>query len=222
MASVYGSVYGVESSGGGVVPDAGDVRFGTAVGSGTGTLSVPSAANVLSGTPVDATVGTYVVTSAGNVRSGTAFGAASAQTGTAVIPSLANTKIGVAGDGGTGIYDGSDRWSDPLASNVRLGVTYRANATANNRTGTLNVEGGSSAGPGADPYVATILEEGAVPVENADVWVTNDAEGLDVVAGTLQTDANGQVTFLLDAGSTYYLWCQGGGANAIQGEMFTA
>lgn len=60
------------------------------------------------------------------------------QTPSLVVPTLANTKTGVAGDGGTGTYDGSDRWSDPADENVRAGVSYKANSTTNNRTGTLN------------------------------------------------------------------------------------
>ncbi len=56
--------------------------------------------------------------------------------GTLAVPSLANTKIGVAGDGGVGTYDGSDRWTDLIASKVKTGEAYKANSTSNNRTGT--------------------------------------------------------------------------------------
>lgn len=193
MASVYGSVYGVESSGGGVVPDAADVRFGTAVGATTGTLHVPPAASVLSGTPVDAGVGTYVVTAAGNVRSGTLFGAASAQSGTLVVPSLANTKVGVAGDGGTGTYDGSDRWSDPLASNVRLGVTYRANSTSSNRTGTLNITGG-----GETVFIRSVTKDLPVIAQGSaptDRWTILDVDRVAVnLSGRVVRFVVGQVT----------------------------
>jgi hypothetical protein len=73
-----------------------------------------------------------------NVRSGTGYTHAGvAKTGTAVIPSLANTKTGVAGDGGTGTYDGSDRWTSPLASQLLSGVQLKSNSTSNNLTGTL-------------------------------------------------------------------------------------
>lgn len=76
----------------------------------------------------------------GNVRNGTAYTiAGAALTGTVVVPSLANTKTGVAGDGGTGTYDGSDRWSDPGITNVRSATAYKANNTANNRTGSLDL-----------------------------------------------------------------------------------
>lgn len=74
-----------------------------------------------------------------NVRSGTAYTyAGSSQTGTLATPSLSNVKTGVAGDGGVGTYDGSDRWTDPGESNVREGTAYKANSTTNNRLGTLS------------------------------------------------------------------------------------
>ncbi|MGZ6477692.1 MAG: hypothetical protein ACXWQE_00240, partial [Bdellovibrionales bacterium] len=44
-----------------------------------------------------------------------------------------------AGDGGTGTYDGSDRWSDLGIANARAGTPYKANSLTNNRTGTLAV-----------------------------------------------------------------------------------
>jgi hypothetical protein len=75
-----------------------------------------------------------------NVRNATAYVINGVdKTGSLVVPSLANTKTGVAGDGGVGTYDGSDRWSDPLVANVRLGTTYKANSTSNNKTGLLEL-----------------------------------------------------------------------------------
>lgn len=71
-----------------------------------------------------------------DVRSGVANGVTD---GVAVIPTLANTKVDVAGDGGTGTYDGSDRWTDPGEANVRDGTAYKANSTSNNKTGNLDI-----------------------------------------------------------------------------------
>jgi hypothetical protein len=48
-------------------------------------------------------------------------------------------KTGVAGDGGTGTYDGSDRWTDVGIANVRSGSVYKANSVTNNRTGTAAI-----------------------------------------------------------------------------------
>lgn len=87
----------------------------------------------------------------GNVRSGTTWYLAGVQqTGTATIPSLANTKTGVAGDGGTGTYDGSDRWTDPGEANVLLNTQYKANSLTNNKTGTLQ---------STDPGEANVVDD---------------------------------------------------------------
>lgn len=153
-------------------PSAADVRSGTVFGGGTGTLAVPAASNVLNGVAVDNTTGTYVAVATGDVRSGTTFGAASALTGTLAVPAAASVLNGVAVDATTGTYvgpatgnvktgvtygaasaltgtyDGSDRWTDPGESHVESGVTYKANSTSNNKTGTLSVGGGGTVGGG--------------------------------------------------------------------------
>lgn len=72
----------------------------------------------------------------GNVRLGTAYiFAGASKSGTVVVPSLANTKVGVAGDGGVGLYDGSDRWSDPGEDNVLFPIDYKANSLTDNKQG---------------------------------------------------------------------------------------
>ena len=66
-----------------------------------------------------------------------------------------------------------------------------------------------SLGSGADSVTITVLEDDAVtPVADVDVWITTDEAGAAIVAGTSQTDSSGQVTFMLDGGSTYWLWRQ--------------
>jgi hypothetical protein len=67
------------------------------------------------------------------------------------------------------------------------------------------------AGLGAIACVVTVTVS-AVALQDCDVWVTSDEAGTTVVAGTLQTNASGQVTFYLDAG-TYYVWQQKDGYN---------
>ena len=65
------------------------------------------------------------------------------------------------------------------------------------------------AGAGADTVTLQIcLEDGVTPIADADVWISTDALGNNVVAGTLQTNGAGKVTFLLDAGVTYWRWVQ--------------
>ena len=70
---------------------------------------------------------------------------------------------------------------------------------------------GGVVGPGAISHTVTV-NSGGNPVDGAEVWVTTDAAGNSVIAGTLVTDAFGRVTFTLDAG-TYYLWAQKAGVN---------
>ena len=111
----------------------------------------PGVANVKTGTAYTqvgvSLVGTYdgsdrwTAPSVGDLRAGIQLKNNSTSinlTGTLVAPSLANTKTGVAGDGGTGTYDGSDRWTDPGEANVRLATAYKANSLTNNKTGTLD------------------------------------------------------------------------------------
>lgn len=78
---------------------------------------------------------------------------------------------------------------------------------ANNAVGS-----GGAIGPGSVSYTVTV-DDGSNPLDGAEVWVSTDSAGLNVVAGTLNTDAMGQVTFLLDAGS-YYLWVSHSGYDA--------
>jgi len=53
------------------------------------------------------------------------------------------------------------------------------------------------------------------PIADVDVWVTSDIGGTNVIASG-RTDANGVVTFFLDAG-TVYVWKQKSGKNDDQG-----
>ena len=79
--------------------------------------------------------------------------------------------------------------------------------------------GGQPIGSGAISHTITVNIDSS-PAPAVDVWVTTDAAGSNVVAGTLVTDNAGQVTFQLDAGS-YYLWCQRSGVNFSNPTAFT-
>ena len=111
-----------------------------------------------------------------------------------------------------------------LGDQVQLKVAYLAGARAAQeylweRTLTLDPVAGS----GADCVTITITDPATLfPVADADVWITSDQAGLNVVAGTLQTNGNGEAKFLLDDGSTYYLWMQKEGQKAIRGDEFVA
>ena len=89
------------------------------------------------------------------------------------------------------------------------------------RTVSSSVTNESPAGNGADA-VTLHFTVGVTPIADADVWISTDAAGTNVIAGTLQTNASGNVTFMLDAGETYYTWFQKDGVNSIQGDDFVA
>lgn len=67
-------------------------------------------------------------------------------------------------------------------------------------------------GSGATEKAVTV-EVDSTPVADADVWITSDSTGLNIVAGTMQTDSQGNVVFYLDEGVTYYVWIQKDGYN---------
>jgi len=66
-------------------------------------------------------------------------------------------------------------------------------------------------GFGATAHTINVVV-GGNPVDGAEVWLTLDIAGNDLVAGTLTTNAQGNVTFYLDGG-TYYVWIQHGDHN---------
>lgn len=64
-----------------------------------------------------------------------------------------------------------------------------------------------AAGSGGQAWTYTLTNEiDATPIASASVWVTSDANGINVLASG-ETDASGQVTFYLDTG-TIYVWRQ--------------
>jgi len=59
-----------------------------------------------------------------------------------------------------------------------------------------------------------------LPMDNCAVWITTDVGGANIVAGYKITDSDGQVTFMLDAG-TYYIWRQKGGYDFSNPQAWT-
>jgi hypothetical protein len=109
---------------------------------------------------------------------------------------------------------------DATASHASAGTVGEAIAVGGSGGG-----GGSPTGTGADQVTLRFYSDppaNTAPIADADVWVTNDADGANVVAGTLQTNSQGEAEFLLDAGVTYYVWMQKDGDNPILGESFVA
>ena len=80
----------------------------------------------------------------------------------------------------------------------------------------------SLGGAGADAVTLTIKTDGGAVIADADVWISTDAAGANVVAGTLQSNDLGQVRFMLDAGLTYYCWRQKAGMNFDNPQSFVA
>ncbi len=109
---------------------------------------------------------------------------------------------------------------------VQLKVVYSAGGRAAQDylwERTLTQLPGTAAGAGADNVTVKITDPATLfPVADADVWVSTDLAGLNVIAGTLQSDGNGEVLFLLDDGVTYFLWMQKEGQKSIRGEEFVA
>jgi hypothetical protein len=63
-------------------------------------------------------------------------------------------------------------------------------------------------GTGATRVVYTLTDSGTgLPISDADIWITTDIAGTNVIAGG-RTDALGRVTVWLDSGVTYYVWRQ--------------
>jgi len=70
----------------------------------------------------------------------------------------------------------------------------------------------AAAGVGAITWTYTLTSSvDASPIADADVWVTSDVQGLNVLASG-KTDQNGVVTFFLDAGPVF-VWRQRTGFN---------
>lgn len=69
----------------------------------------------------------------------------------------------------------------------------------------------TATGSGAISHTITVTVSGT-PIDNVRVWISTDAAGSNVVAGTIRTNSSGQVTFTLDAG-TYYSWFEHGSYN---------
>jgi hypothetical protein len=101
-----------------------------------------------------------------------------------------------------------------LTSTETAQAVLNATASSYNTTGTIGAKinaASASAGAGAISTTVTINNASNQPLDGAEVWVTTDSGGTNVVASG-QTNTAGQVTFMLDAGS-YYTWCQLAGHN---------
>jgi hypothetical protein len=79
---------------------------------------------------------------------------------------------------------------------------------------------GGASGSGSNTFNYTLTDSGTgLPIATADVWVTSDLAGANVVASG-QTNTFGVVTFYLDAGA-YYLWRQKSGYDFTNPDLET-
>lgn len=110
---------------------------------------------------------------------------------------VGSTGAALAAAGGSG-----DPWATALPGAYGVG-------TAGAIIGGLS---GGLAGAGAITWTYTLTEFGTGnPISDADVWVTSDSGGTNILASG-RTNASGMVTFYLDAG-TVYIWRQKSGWN---------
>lgn len=78
----------------------------------------------------------------------------------------------------------------------------------------------ADSGAGAISWTYTLTDsDDGTPIDGAEVWVTTDAAGEDVVASG-STNSFGVVTFMLDAGA-YYFWRKCSGYNFVNPDQGT-
>ena len=78
---------------------------------------------------------------------------------------------------------------------------------------------GGAVGSGSTSTTLVIKDGSNNAIQDCEVWVSNDVAGSNVVAGTIETNAQGEVTFLLDPCS-YYRWAQKAGQNFTNPKSF--
>jgi len=105
----------------------------------------------------------------------------------------------------------SDAISDVSVDTSGLATSAEIAALETHGDATWATGEGGVAGSGA-VSTTVVCQVGGSPVDGVEVWVTTDAAGTNVVAGTITTDSSGEVDFMLDAGD-YYVWRKKAGIN---------
>jgi hypothetical protein len=126
-----------------------------------------------------------------------------------------HTSVGSAGEALAGTGSVGDPWTTALPGSYTSGQAgYIVGSYLDQAISSMN----ESPGSGAFEFTYTLTSSvDSSPIEDADVWVTSDSAGSVVVASG-RTDAAGEVTFYLDAG-TYYVWRQKAGWNFTNPDM---
>ena len=110
------------------------------------------------------------------------------------------------------------KYISPAAESATMGIfAMSASGVGTTQQNLLGQVGNSIAGMGGIPHTLNIQVDGA-NINNAAVWVHNTND--DFVAGTLYTNADGNVTFYLDAG-TYNAYVQAAEYNYTNPTEFT-
>lgn len=111
---------------------------------------------------------------------------------------------------------GSDLWATTLPGSYTSG---QAGWIVGNRLdAAVSSVSGNSPGAGAVEFLYTLTEAGSGdPIGDADVWVSTDVAGANVVASG-RTDQHGEIIFYLDSG-TVYIWRQKSGYNFTNPDM---
>lgn len=75
-------------------------------------------------------------------------------------------------------------------------------------------------GAGASLGTITVQDADSAAIADVSVWLTSDAAGNTVVAGSQETASDGTAGFLVDVGSTYYIWAQKDAYNDVQATVW--
>ena len=114
-----------------------------------------------------------------------------------------------------------DDWVDtPDTTSIYAMIPYGTTCTSCVGSYALTQIADAIAGSGALSCTWTQKDDGDNPMDNVQVWISTDEAGNNVVAGTLITDASGEVTFMLDAG-TYYVWRERASYNFTNPQTWT-
>lgn len=212
IASVTGSVGSVTGNvGGNVTGSVGSVTGLTAsnldatVSSrmASASYTAPPSAATISGAVWDISLAAHLTAG----TTGAALNGAIAPTAAVVADAVwdeilsSHVVVGSAGAALAAAGSAGDPWSTPLPGAYATGTAGKIIGSFSSQLG---------AGAIAWPYTITNSITG-LPVADADVWVSSDLAGLNVIASG-RTNQSGVVTFMLDAG-TVYAWAQKSGIN---------
>lgn len=143
---------------------------------------------------------------------------------------VARAAVGGEHPASSGIYYADITWDNAWTSprvvwddGTNYAVEGDAIADITQINGAAATAGVSPGGAGSSQCTLHFQDSVGAAIADGDVWITTTTSPTaNVVAGTLQTNSSGNVTFLLDTGSTYYKWFEKDGYASVQGVSFVA